>query len=542
MDKQGQYDNYISGSLLIFLFLLCLFLPHSIWGGDGLWLWLPVIEEFLEGVNQYTASSRFFSGQNLMPLFGYHPLWFVGSAIKLSSVQLLNLTFFFWVLLSYFPTKLILKGESEGPFYKSLSLIYLLLSPVVLNRVYAGHPMYLYALLPFLYLLALARNESKTMLLLFIVSVWFTTSLQSYPVLSYSIFYVPLIIAYHRLHQGLSLNKLCLYGLVGITVGMAFSYPVLKEIIQYTLGSDHSRSEEVNVVYSYLTTGVKDLVHILFANSDDLMRQKGKFHEISYPLGFFVLFIFIERVPHKMKMTLAGTLLVLLTFSMNLWPGRLIAEVFPFSLFRVPQRSLMFLTFFVPLYILSLYLKDVREKDAIRCLILCFPLLLLRQLELVYVIVGVAVYFVFAHRKLMTLQMPLVIFSFFLLFSSSVNKMRLVRHDVQAFNQVKKELLVFKRKYKKVDLTKVAISFQVEKKHLYDAVWKYLKGMTLEGYGIPPMSKITAFADLNERPIDSMTNTLFLPDDDPKLKKWGYIYKVTRNEYKKLVLKKIDDD
>lgn len=337
--------------------IVVFFLPFSLFGQDAYLGWGPIISEYLQGDEVFTHSQVVFGGQNLLAVYGYLPFWKLFRQLGLNFIQVENLTLWvFYIFLQYYAYSIFRffrTGFGLADFY--VPLLYTLLSPIIVNRVYSGHINLLFALLPSFVVLQLMISSSKTSLLMNTLSLWFAFSVQGYQLLVYNIFYLPIFAVFFMLYVQDWRRFLPRAGWVGL-VGVGLALPALVAMIQHAVSSENIRGMGVNMVYSYSWLGPLDLLNLVFSSIENPFtshKSMGLFHEITYPMGILGFVFIISDLPRRLKMSFLVVFVVTLLFSSNVVPMNWLAQLPFIAPFRVPQRSLMFLTFLVPLLVLS---------------------------------------------------------------------------------------------------------------------------------------------------------------------------------------------
>ena len=192
--KKESITLLISFSIL---FLGLFFCPIIIWGQDGLSLWPPIVSEFLRSSEHYVSSPFIFDGQNLDSIYGHLPIWYLFKLFGFNYIQVLNLTFFTWIVLAFIPLKSIFENYQKSllsPLSIILLLYYLIFSPVILNRLMAGHFNLLFGILPFVYFLSHIYKRTVFSFIISFIAIYFSLSIQSYQIISYYIFYLPILL------------------------------------------------------------------------------------------------------------------------------------------------------------------------------------------------------------------------------------------------------------------------------------------------------------------------------------------------------------
>jgi hypothetical protein len=98
-----------------------------------------------------------------------------------------------------------------------------------------------------------------------------------------------------------------------------------------------------------------DFFHLFVTGSYRFLlnRHLGFFHEINYSVGAFFIYIFLQKESRLFKALLIATLIFLFLFCMNVFPFNIFAELPVIKSFRVPQRSFLVLSLFIPVWYYS---------------------------------------------------------------------------------------------------------------------------------------------------------------------------------------------
>lgn len=336
------------------LFIALLSIDFSVFGQDGYIGWAPIISEYLKGSEDFKMSLVHFGGQNLQSIYGSIPLWSVFRFFSLDYITSLNLSFFgafcFYI---YFTFSYIQVSKKQGITVYLSSFFLLLLNPALVNRLYSGHLNLLYGILPCFALLLLAKRTYFIDLFVSTIAIWFAFSIQAYQVILYSIFYVPVFL--FLFWEKRELSKVVKTVAV-FTIGFALAFENFQEMLSHA--SSHSNIREITQVmpYSLIESQWQDVFSLIFVNPSQLLPGGNNLyfqHEINYPLILMLLWFLIFSTERKLTFLLLATFFVLISFSFNFFPFNELAFLPGFKIFRVPQRSLFFLTMILPLLMIS---------------------------------------------------------------------------------------------------------------------------------------------------------------------------------------------
>jgi len=500
-------DYKYSVGVFLFLLLGILLLDWSIWGQDGLSLWMPIIAEYLRGA--YVNSIVIFGGQNLFSIYGELPFWKILNWLNVSPVLLLNFTFLFLIFAFYILTLKIFKGLSgkDDNATQVMVFIYCLLSPIILNRVYAGHFNLLFGILPILVCLSLIYHHQRLFDLFCSFVLVCSFSIQSYQILVYHLFYIPLLFLWVKFSLG-TVPSWYIKKIVILTLtALLFSSPIILEIYKHSISSENLRSDFGSVVYSYIVSIPADFSSLIMSSVNSVTTRDNffLFHELNYPLGLtFLSVFFLKDLNRKLLLLLIATMLVLFGFSSG-WPGiNLLSKIPLINLFRVPQRSLMIAAYLVPLFFL-VSLKDYINFKAIFLLI-----------ALTFVGNGVPYFELLCFFFTLILcisnkwkQYPEVLLAVILstLFLGLPEKYVAIRESNMIFNT---NLDIMKKIDNEYMLSKNKIKIHVSSASPLELLVaaNYLGIPTAEGYGHPPRRNFNKMSGILPIKVEPMTNIL----------------------------------
>ena len=511
-------NNLIILLLFVCLFLVLGFLPFSIYGQDGYHLWFPIIAEYLNGDQVYHASAVIFNGQNLAAIYGELPFWKIFRALNLSIVPFLNLThatfcsFFFYFIYQ------IVKGIKKE--IKTIDICFIfafvLLCPTITNRIMAGHLNLLFGVLPFFIAVSLIFNKSKSGLLLSTIGLWFSFSTQAYQILTYHLFYIPILFFIIQKYES---NKKSYFSLViGCTV-LAFliNLPQFLEMYRYAHSPDNLRLLESSYVYTYIISTPSELLNLFLTTIEPALqfRDLTYFHEINYGMGCFLFLLFIVPLDKKIQIITGVTFCVIFLFAMNTPVINLLAEMPIIKAFRVPQRALMLISLFLPIWIYS-HLHFKWTKNDIGLLLASISLAQVVPSYEIIVLIGVSVVIFITHKETYftnaNLREAIYILCITTLFSGAFSRFKPSLEYQTTYLETKKKLTPLTNKYSKKELRFKTFHFTGINRPVLTYVGQSIGVRTLEGYGHPPTSLLEPLKQLTSIPYSPTTNNLYFPE------------------------------
>lgn len=516
-------NNLIFLSLSLGIFFILGLLPFSIYGQDGYSLWYPIIGEYLHGNSAYHHSEVIFDGQNLASIYGELPFWKLFRLMNVGIETFLNLTHATFVVMLFGVSLTIFKGikgsVKENDIY--ILFLYSLLSPVVINRVMAGHLNLLFGLLPFFCFLSLIYSKTVLNVIFCTFAVWCAMSTQAFQVLAYHIFYVPILI-YVFLNVEKEKKKYLLLSSFVFVAAFLINLPNFLEMYRHATNPDNLRSIDTNVVYSYLITGPTDLLQLFFSGiyKEILQRNIGFFHEANYALGTFLLIFFFIEDDRKFKILVSVLFIALVLFCSNLPPINYISELPIIKAFRVPQRSLMILALFIPLWTFAKSQFEYKKFDLFIILGITLVAQFLHFFEIIAL--GLMVGFLF-NEKHKSIKIA-VFLSFASIFSGAIDKVTPSWDLHSQYKELVSAITPLKEKYDSETLRKRSFYFNTSQPVLINYAAQSLGIRTLEGYGHPPAKFLIKFENITGFKISPLTNNFYfqgLPDKDKVLKEFG---------------------
>lgn len=500
---------------IFFLVVLLSFvvLPICIYGLDGYLLWMPIVSEFLKGTANYKFSPVIFGGQNLLAIYGDLPFWYVGRWLSLSPMVTLNLTHFVWLILAGIPSLVIYRGISKQRASNDVYLItlYCFLSPIVVNRLYAGHFNLLYGMLPFLIGVSLLFLNSVPYLIFSVFTIWCAFSIQSYQLIAYHIFYLPLFFVLLKQYSERPQKDLLRIAAVMIG-GILLAGPNLMAMLEHARDPENLRASAGNVVYSYLTSAPRDIFQLFFGSQNKLTNVDRfmYFHELNYAMGLFLLWPFWRKLERPIRITFLMMLIIFFGFSMNLPGFNLLGDIPLISLFRVPQRSFMIIAFFLPLYILAKISPKISRLE--------LGILLLVTLVSSFLNLELFVILVLAILGLMKLgkvySPPDGIFTKLVLTAllvSSADKWTPIVDTEKKFSSALTQLTSVKKQIAPAEREQKLFYFLSPDPLVFNAAANYLGFRTIEGYGHPPKDIFRRMEVLTGQEISPTMNQLIFP-------------------------------
>lgn len=514
--------------ILIGVFFCCALSGFSFFGQDGYYLWRPIISEYLKGANAYSSSEVIFNGQNLLAICGELPLWKVFRAFNLSIDTFLNLTFFVWfslMLLSIYAYSIGVDRKLKSSTSIAISLI-LIVSPVVSNRLLAGHFNLLFGVLPFFTYMALLYSRGLKMFVFAVISIWFALSMQSYQILTYSVFYAPILVLLALKDNKVEIKGFIIFSLSTSLIAFLLNYPVFSEMLAYAQSKTNLRSLGSNAVYSYTVSSLKDLPNLLFSdmNSLTLTRPIGFFHEMNYGMGAFLFLFFIgRRIEIFLKITVFVSLLFFWGFASNWLIFNLISELPLVQAFRVPQRIYMILALFIPIYVVIKEFGEFDHKMLSLTLALIFILTFVPYSSMAVIPLALVIFLLgtsdYISQKYMPYALSLSLVSIAMGIDS---KLELIRKDRAKYVFVKDEMKAVYERLKEEKALGSLVQFESENVFIVDAVAKEYGIRTIQGYGHPPLNHINRVKDVVDVKFDPMMNSFFI---SPRISKYKSILK-----------------
>lgn len=505
----NQYEhNLIKVTLCAGLLLLLILLPFSLYGQDGYILWFPIIAEYLHGDSSYHASEVIFQGQNLASIYGELPFWklfrMLGPPIKI----FLNATHWSYVCMAFILSISIVKGVKKNLSSFDIYVLFLLalLSPVAINRVMAGHLNLLFGTLPLFVFVSLIFNKSKIHIGFCIFCIWCALSTQAFQVLAYHIFYLPLLICLFLSFET-DRKRYVVSALIIFIVAFLLNFPNLKEMYTHAVSSDNLRGLDSNVVYSYLTSSLSDLIHFLGSGlyPEILNRSVGLYHEISYPVGAFLLLSIFGLKDKKIWICFFLSFGILFLFCMNIPPFNFLSELPLIRAFRVPQRVFMPLSLFLPLWVYARADFSAKKGDYVWLVSLVLAAQWINYFEVI-AFAGVAI---FLFYKKYQSQKYAIILSLACLFTGTVSK---IEPSFQAYGyylKLKESLLPLLNRYDVKTLRNNTFYFETSQPVMVNYVAQSMGINTVEGYGHPPSKLLLKFKDKTGLDFPATTNIFY---------------------------------
>lgn len=553
MNNLNQITNkqFIIFILIVFLVILVA-LPFSVYGQDGYSIWYPVLAEYLNGDKVYHSSAVIFNGKNLSAIYGELPFWKLFRLIQLPNPYFLNLTHYFFVT-HLFVLFLITHKELKKNLSK-FDIFFLILlagfTPTVLNRVWAGHMNLLFGVLPFFGCLALIFNQSKKTVILCFLSFWFALSTCVYQILAYYIFYIPLLLVIYQIYCNSKIKTALLtIGLLGIAFFVNISQFI--EMYQHAMDANNARSLSENVVYSYLTSNLPDLLQFFFSGMDSLFgfRNLGLYHEVNFGMGLFIIIFTIFEKNKKIVITTALTFLVMYLFCMNIFPFNVFSHFPVLKAFRVPQRCFMMFGLFLPFWA---YCKcdPVTDKKMIGLFITLMALAQIVPSFEIIAIIGILCLLALNenaqfenHRS--KIKNGILILGFSTLFVGMTGKILQSQNFQYQFDLVTKTLQPLKERFTKEELRQYTFHFETPFNQPINYVAHANGIRTIEGYGHPPKDLLLLLSQLTGQAFVTTSNSLFFPFNSPNkyqiYKAFGVDYEITLSENLSLEIKEIKD-
>jgi hypothetical protein len=478
--------------LCVALFLLFSTLPLSLYGQDGYSLWYPIVSEYLRGDTSYRNSQVIFGGQNLGSIYGELPFWGLFRFFKFSIHHFLNQTHCLFIIFFFVTSVFIFNGIRKGINFSEIIVLYIysILSPVIINRVMAGHLNLIFGVLPFFSLISIVYNKTFLNFILSVIIFWCAMSTQAYQILSYYFFYIP-ILAYFFLKEEKSRFKYIGFVFIVFISSFFLSFNNFFEMYKHALSPDNLRGINEKMVYSYVTTNFMDLFQFFFSGMYPEFQRLSPyfFHEINYAIGSFAFLFFRVRKWIWLNVIISLLIIFLLFFCMNLSPFNLISELPLIKTFRVPQRSFMIISLFLPLWIFSTDQSNIKRNDIIVFVFLIIFSFFVNYFE--YIAIFFCIFFSL-QSKFQNKNFA-IIFAFAGLFSGTIEKLTPAINENQNYKIISNYLNPILLKYSNSDLKKEVFHFETTQPALVNYVAQSLGIRTIEGYGHPPAKIIKIY-------------------------------------------------
>jgi len=537
-----DYNNYNSIIALICISILITFyfIPFCIYGQDGYFIWFLIIGEYLHGNASYHASEVIFGGQNLGGIYGELPFWKIFRFFQPSIETFLNLTHAFFVIFFFLLSlSIINKLKQHKAIIDALVLLlYALFSPVIANRIMAGHLNLLYGTLPFFAFVSLIFNKSKFNIFLCVISVWCSLSTQAFQLLAYHIFYIPLLI-----HLVLKFeNRLKLYFTIAFgifLISFLLNYPNFQIMYRHAIDPNNLRTLDQKMVYSYITSIPLDLIQFFTTAfyQNLAIRNFGYFHEINYSVGAFIVFIFFLKKDKMLFINLALTFIVFYLFCMNVPGFNMLSELPLIKAFRVPQRIFMIPSLFLPLWCYVRSDLNFRIKDLSILLVLVFLTQFVSYFEF-FALAGVS--FILFNKKISNKTLALTL-AFASLYVGFFDKVYPAYESEKQYLAVKLVLSELKQKFTADELRYNKFYFETLQAPLVNYVAQSLGISTVEGYGHPPISYLKKINEISGNKFPKIENSFYLPtrfpNRDKALKSFGVTKIVSFDQDNKMTVK-----
>ena len=452
-----QKYNLLSISLIFGLLSLLLVLPLCIYGGDGYYLWYPIIAEFLRGPEIYQKSIVIFDGQNLLGIYGDLPFWSILRHFSISIRSLLNITHWIFVTLLYLISIRIVQGMKQEKSYSDIIIVffYCLLGPVIMNRVMEGHFNLLFGLLPLLIGIALIFEKSKTSLITYTLSLWCSFSIHSYQILAYHLFYIPILVYFIKQYEN-NLKKYSLLLTSTFIIAFLLSFPNFKQMLNQAFSQNSLRTLDQNIVYSYLTSIINDLWQFITIRSESNIWRiaPGYFHELNYPIGAFAISLFFIDRKDRFPIIISLLSIILFLFCMNMPGANFLADLPIIKSFRVPQRVFMMISFLIPLWCIGKSRDNIKPKLLLGALVI----LLLSQFIDYFDIFAFVAVATMSFRAEWRRSGPILLVALLGLFSGTISKVTPQIELEDQYEQMKSLLLSIKHNFSTSDLEKSDLS------------------------------------------------------------------------------------
>jgi hypothetical protein len=538
--KKKNSEKLCAWLLIIIFAAALLHLPFSLYGQDGYGLWYPIISEYLKGSEFYHRSDIVFGGQNLAGIYGELPFWKIFRLLNLKIESFLNLTHVFFVMLFFSLTLSIVKGLKKTLDIHDILILFLFsfFSPVIMNRVMAGHLNLLFGVLPFFSLVSIIFNKSKQNIFLNIVCFWCALSTQAFQILAYHLFYLPLLFIILKKYE----NDKKRYFITVTSIffiAFALNFPNFLEMLNHAFDSNNYRTLDKNMVYTYTVSSLMDLPQFIISSlyPSSLIRSVGFYHEISYPTGGFLVLFFANKIDKQEKILISGFFLVMFLFCMNVAGINLLSDLPVIKAFRVPQRVFMIFSLFIPIWVYGLLAeKNHMTKKENLIFLVC---LLLSPFIPYSDLLCLSILILFWGSRLRPRNNWVLYISFFGLLSGGYDKILPSAEHHAQYTEVRNLLIPLLGKFNKAELRHLGFHFETTEPLLVNYVAQTLGIKTIEGYGHPPAQLVSKIEKNLGIDIPDGSNTLYLngnyPGKDSLLKELGVRKKISfglKNEIK----------
>jgi hypothetical protein len=539
MKLHSKFNIFIVSICFVLVLVLAL-LPFCIYDIDGYFLWFPIVSEYLKGDVAYHGSEVIFDGQNLASIYGELPFWKLFRIMGLSIESFLNLTHGTFVILFFILSLNIVWGIKKSKQFWDIVIVFTfcLFSPVIVNRISAGHLNLLFGVLPFFVFTSLIFKKTIPYLVFCTFCLWCAWSTQAFQILAYHIFYLPLLIYLFLLFES---NRVKYFSLSVLIFVIAFSLNFFNflEMFSHAVNPDNVRNMDFNYVYSYVTSTLHDSVQFFLSGNypETFSHNKDFYHEISYPIGSFIIILLSPGKESRLNWTLFLSMVFLFLFCMNIPGLNLLSELPIIKPFRVPQRAFMVLGLFIPIWCYAINEPIFKRKD----LFLFILFLILAQFVHYFEIIVVVFFLIlFFYKKYQNKNLALL-FAFAGLYTGTYEKLSQgpIRHD--RFLKITELLSPLRAIYSERELRKIKFHFETTRSMEVNYVAQTMGISTLEGYGHPPASlykKIKQVTSLiYPSDINSVYFTTFTKSQDEILKKLGVQTVVRFGKNNELILK-----
>lgn len=503
-----QKYNFFSISLILGLLLAFANLPFSIYGGDGYYLWYPIIGEYLRGDRFYQNSFVIFDGQNLLSIYGDLPFWSLMRYFGLPIREVLNYTHFLFVSILFLISIRIVNGMKGNKSFSDIFLVFLYcsLGPIITNRVMEGHFNLLFGLFPILISIALIFDKSKISIFIYIFAFWCTLSIQSYQIIAYHIFYIPIL---HYFISKFERDKKKYFATLIFIFMISFSLSFInfQEMLLQAVSHNSPRTLDQNIVYSYLVSIKKDLWHFILSRSDsDILKvEPGFFHELNYPVGAFAFMMFVFMKKDRFPLLIFSISIILFLFCMNIPGANYLSELPLIKSFRVPQRVFMVISFLIPLW----HLGMVNYKYNLKQIASSFLIILIAQFIDYFDIISIFVIVIMLALPKWRNSKFTILIALSGLLSGTLPKISIQSTLEDHYSQMYKLLLPLKKEFSSYELDQIRFHFNTSQPVLANYVAQSIGISTSEGYGHPPKHLYNKLRKLTGIQVNSSNNFYF---------------------------------
>ena len=359
---------------------------------DALAIFIPQMRELLRAGGDWTQTlytPQVQGGAKIHDVVGTLPIFQLLAWLDVSLASAVNITIFFTQLLySFFAVQIIFllnylivtdNKQKRARSEKTALVFFVILTafaPLLALKLSRGHWIMVLGSLFFIctitWILAInLKKLSITMSLLTVLALTHCFPSAGQQMILYSmIFGLPITLGYIFLFEtstwGKNKRAVLIFAIL-LLISIFLSLPKLSGMIKHAFGDDASRGlGGGSIVYSYIISSFDDWFSSLPWRSSVMPpdRTANILHETNFAFGpLFLLLILLPLKRFKYLLVgLALSLVLAVSFSLNLAPGNLLLDVVPpLHDFRVPGRAMIpFSLALIPLALSVFYVKVQR--------------------------------------------------------------------------------------------------------------------------------------------------------------------------------------